>query len=214
MPIQHDSVPSGPPPEASNEVPQQQPEGAEAPARAEPQPDPTAQLEAEKADLKDRLMRALAETENLRRRGEREAADARTYAVTGFARDILTVADNLRRALDSAPEDRSSIDGAAKALIEGIELTERDLLKTLERHGVKRLEPKGAKFDPNMHQAMFEVPSEDVPNGTVVQVVQTGYAIGERVLRPALVGIAKGGPKQGNGGDASASRGDGRSERL
>ena len=214
MPIHHDSAPNGLPPEPSNDLPQPQPDGSEAPAGTEAQPDPIVQLEAEKADLKDRLMRALAETENLRRRGEREAADARTYAVTGFARDMLTVADNLRRALDSAPADRSSIDEAAKALIEGIELTERDLLKTLERHGVKRLEPEGAKFDPNMHQAMFEVPNDDVPNGTVVQVVQTGYAIGERVLRPALVGIAKGGPKQGNGGDASASRGEGRSGRL
>jgi molecular chaperone GrpE len=152
------------------------------------------QLEAEKTDLKERLLRSLAEMENLRRRTERDVADARTYAVTGFARDMLTVADNIRRALESVPAGEAE-GGAFKALIEGIELTERDLLKTLERHGVKRLDPQGAKFDPNMHQAMFEVPNPELPAGTVVQVVQTGYAIGERVLRPALVGVAKGGPK-------------------
>jgi molecular chaperone GrpE len=158
--------------------------------------DPTAALEAEKADLKDKLLRTLADMENLRRRTEREVADARAYAVTNFARDMLNVADNIRRALESVPaEAREGAEGAFKALVEGIELTERDLLKTLERHGVKRLEPQGQKFDPHMHQAMFEVPNPDMPSGTVVQVVQTGYAIGERVLRPALVGVAKGGPK-------------------
>lgn len=156
-------------------------------------PDPVALLEAERTDLKDRLMRSLAEMENLRRRAERDAADARTYAVTAFARDMLTVADNIRRALDSAPPGEAG--AALKPLIEGIELTERDLQKTLSRHGVKLLEPEGSKFDPNMHQAMFEVPRDDVPNGTVVQVIQSGYAIGERVLRPALVGVAKGGPR-------------------
>ena len=168
---------------------------------AEPEASPVAQLEAEKADLRERLLRSLADMENLRRRTERDVADARTYAVTSFARDMLTVADNIRRAIESAPADAAS----AKALVEGIELTERDLLKTLERHGVKRLEPEGSRFDPNMHQAMFEVPNESVPSGTVVQVVQTGYAIGDRVLRPAMVGVAKGGPKStpaGDGGDA------------
>jgi molecular chaperone GrpE len=158
--------------------------------------DPVAVLEAEKADLKDKLLRTLADMENLRRRTEREVGDARSYAVTNFARDMLNVADNIRRALESVPGDaRESAEGAFKALVEGIELTERDLLKTLERHGVRRLEPQGQKFDPHMHQAMFEMPNPDVPSGTVVQVVQTGYAIGERVLRPALVGVAKGGPK-------------------
>src|SRR5919112_1509706 len=109
---------------------------------------------------------------------------------------MLNVADNIRRGVESVPaEARAEADGALKALIEGVELTERDLLKTLERHGVRRLDPQGQKFDPNLHQAMFEVPNPDVPNGTVVQVVQTGYVIGDRVLRPALVGVAKGGPK-------------------
>lgn len=173
--------------------------------------DPLAALEADKADLREKLLRALADTENMRRRTEREVADARSYAVTNFARDMLTVADNVRRALESLPPDaRDSADGALVALIDGIELTERDLLKTLDRHGVKRLDPLGQKFDPNFHQAMFEVPNPDVPNGAVVQVVQSGYAIAGRVLRPALVGVAKGGQKSAaspepNGAEPAAS---------
>jgi molecular chaperone GrpE len=152
-----------------------------------PGADPIAVLEAEKADLKDKLLRLMADMENLRRR---------SYAVANFARDMLNVADNVRRAIESVPDEaRASAEGAFQSLIEGIDLTERDLLKTLERHGVKKLDPQGQKFDPNVHQAMFEVPNAEVPNGTVVQVVQSGYVIGERVLRPALVGVAKGGPK-------------------
>jgi molecular chaperone GrpE len=174
-------------------------------------PDPIAQLEAEKTDLKEKLLRTLADMENLRRRTEREIADARTYAVSNFARDMLNVADNFQRAIDSVPaEAREAGDPALKALIEGIELTEREMLKTLERYGVKPVNPEGQKFDPNLHQAMFEVPNADVPSGTVVQVVQTGYVIGERVLRPALVGVAKGGPKVAeaqSGAAASASGG-------
>ncbi|KQP83002.1 MULTISPECIES: nucleotide exchange factor GrpE [unclassified Methylobacterium] len=159
-------------------------------------PDALASLVAERDELKDRVLRTLAEMENLRRRTEREVADARVYAVTNFARDLLNSADNIRRALESIPEaDRTSADGSFKALIDGIELTERDLAKTLERHGVKLVEPKGQRFDPNRHQAMFEVPDPEVPTGTVVQVMQAGYVIGDRVLRPALVGVAKGGPK-------------------
>ncbi len=170
-----------------------------------PEADPIAVLEAEKADLKDKLLRLMADMENLRRRTEREVADARTYAVANFARDMLNVADNIRRAIESVPEEaRAAAEGAFKALVEGIELTERDLLKTLERHGVKKLEPQGQKFDPNVHQAMFEVPNAEVPSGTVVQVVQSGYVIGDRVLRPALVGVAKGGPKApANGAEAA-----------
>jgi molecular chaperone GrpE len=158
-------------------------------------PDQIAQLEAEKTDLKEKLLRTLADMENLRRRTEREISDARTYAVSNFARDMLNVADNFQRAIDSVPAEAREGSAALTALIEGIELTEREMLKTLERYGVKRLDPEGQKFDPNLHQAMFEVPNADVPNGTVVKVVQTGYVIGERVLRPALVGVAKGGPK-------------------
>ncbi|GJD64181.1 nucleotide exchange factor GrpE [Methylobacterium frigidaeris] len=176
-------------PEAAEGAPASAPEAA-------PTADAIAALEAEKLDLKDKLLRTLADMENLRRRTEREVADARTYAVTNFARDMLNAADNVRRALESVPADaRASAEGPLKALVDGIELTERDLLKTLERHGVKRVDPQGQRFDPNLHQAMFEVPNPDVTSGTVVQVVQSGYVIGERVLRPALVGVAKGGPK-------------------
>lgn len=186
--------------ENQNTTPQAEaaPDAANDAAAAESAPgaDPIAVLEAEKADLKDKLLRLMADMENLRRRTEREVADARSYAVANFARDMLNVADNVRRAIESVPDEaRASAEGAFKSLIEGIDLTERDLLKTLERHGVKKLDPQGQKFDPNVHQAMFEVPNAEVPNGTVVQVVQSGYVIGERVLRPALVGVAKGGPK-------------------
>ena len=153
-------------------------------------------LTAENAELKDRLLRALAETENTRRRAEREAADARAYAISAFARDMLTVADNLARALDSVPaEARAGAEGPLKTLIEGVEITSRDLVAALGRHGVKKLEPQGEKFDPHFHQAVFEAPDESVPAGTVTQVAQSGWKIGERVLRPAMVGVSKGGPK-------------------
>ncbi len=156
----------------------------------------SAELAQEATDLKDRLLRALAEMENLRRRTEREVADARTYAIAGFARDLLAVADNMRRALDAVdPGARANADTGTKALIDGVEITERELVKVLEKHGVKKLDPQGARFDPHRHQAMFEMPDESVPAGTVVQVVQPGYTLGERVLRPALVAVAKGGPK-------------------
>ena len=166
----------------------------EAPATAPP--DPAAESAREAADLKDRLLRSLAEMENLRRRTDRQIDDARVYGIANFARDTLGVADNMRRALDAVtPELRESADTAVKALVEGVELTERELLKVLEKHGVKKLEPLGTKFDPNLHQAMYEVPDPSVPAGTVAQVVQAGYTIGDRVLRPALVAVTKGGPK-------------------
>ena len=168
--------------------------------------DPAAQAAREAAEYKDRWLRALAEMENLRRRTEREVGDARTYAVTQFARDVVTVADNMERALKALDDElREKADAAVKGLLDGVELTERELLKVLEKHGVRKLEPQGQKFDPHRHQAMFEVPDESVPAGTVVQVVQSGYMIGERVLRPALVGIAKGGPKAAASGDAEAT---------
>ncbi len=163
---------------------------------AAPQVDPVAALAREAADMKDRLLRTLAEMENLRRRTEKEVADARTYGVTSFARDILAVADNMERALKALDDEiRAKADAGVKALLDGVELTERELIKVMEKHGVRRLEPAGQKFDPNLHQAMLEVPDPSVPSGTVVQVMQPGYTIGERVLRPALVGVAKGGPK-------------------
>lgn len=155
-----------------------------------------AKIEAERDDLKDKLLRTLADMENLRRRTEREIGDAKAYAVTSFARDLLGSADNLRRAIESLPETaRATEEPALKALIEGVDLTERDLLKTLERHGVRKIEPLGEKFDPNMHQAMFEAPDPEIGKGLVSKVVQSGYKIGERVLRPALVGISAGAPK-------------------
>jgi len=157
-------------------------------------------LLTENEDLKDRALRAAAELENLRRRAARDVQDARAYAIANFARDMLSVSDNLRRALDAVPaEAREAAEAGFKALLEGVEITERGMLSTLERHGVKKLAPQGEKFDPNFHQAMFEVPNPDVPANTVVQVVQPGYSIGERVLRPAMVGVAKGGPKQAAG---------------
>lgn len=160
------------------------------------QPAPSTALEREHAEMKDRLLRTLAEMENLRRRTEREVADSRLYGIASFARDMLGVADNMRRALDAvAPELRASGENGAKALVDGVELTERELLKALEKNGVRQFTPQGEKFDPNLHQAMFEVPDTTVPAGSVVQVMQPGYMIGERVLRPALVGVSKGGPK-------------------
>lgn len=156
-----------------------------------------ARLEAENADVKDRLLRLAADMENLRRRTEREIKDARVYGVTGFAREMLSVADNLRRAIEAVPaEAKAHGDDGLNALIDGVEVTERSLISALEKHGVKRLDPEGQRFDPNFHQAMFEIPNPEVPHNTVVQVVQAGYAIGDRVLRPAMVGVSKGGPKQ------------------
>ncbi|HWL19035.1 MAG TPA: nucleotide exchange factor GrpE [Bradyrhizobium sp.] len=153
-------------------------------------------LTKEAADAHDKMLRTLAEMENLRKRTSREVADARTYGITGFARDVLDIADNLQRALDAVPaEARANADPGLKALIEGVELTERSLLNALEKNGVKKFDPAGGKFDPNFQQAMFEVPDPSVPAGTVVQVMQSGYMIGERVLRPALVGVSKGGAK-------------------
>ena len=147
-------------------------------------------------ELKDRLLRTLADMENLRKRTAREVADAELRGITAFARDMLGVADNMRRALDAVtPEVRASAQAGVTALIDGVELTERELLKALEKNRVRQFAPQGEKFDPNLHQAIFEVPDASVPAGHVVQVVQPGYMIGERVLRPALVGVSKGGPK-------------------
>jgi len=194
------------------------------PATGEPNPDTAAEatnemapreavealianIESERDDLKDKLLRTLADMENLRRRTEREIADAKAYAVTSFARDMLGSADNLRRALESVPAGDGS--PALKTLTEGVELTERELLKTLERHGVRLIDPQGEKFDPNLHQAMFEAPDPTLAKGLVSKVVQVGYKIGERVLRPALVGVSAGAPKQpeapaGDAGNGSA----------
>jgi molecular chaperone GrpE len=174
--------------------------------------DPIEALKAENAELKDRALRVMAEMENLRRRTEKELKDTRQYSVAGFARDMLTVSDNLRRALDAVPDElRQNADAGLVALLEGVEMTERELLNQLDKNGVKKLDPAGQKFDPNFHQAMFEVPNTEVPNNTVVQVVQAGYQIGDRVLRPAMVGVSKGGPKEAPK-DASAAAKDGEDE--
>jgi molecular chaperone GrpE len=168
---------------------------AAADAPAEAAVDPVDALRAENADLRDKLLRAVAEMENLRKRTEREIADTRSYAIAGFARDMLTATDSLARALMVLPaEARQTADGAMQSLIEGIEMTEREMQRLLAKHGVKPIEAEGQKFDPHKHQAMFEVPDPTRPEGTVVQVVQAGFAIGDRVLRPAMVGVAKGAP--------------------
>ena len=166
------------------------------------EPDPFLVLEnlrRENAELKDKVLRTLAEMENLRRRAEREAADAKTYGVTSFARDMLTFADNLRRAVEAVPANlREVADPALKTFVDGIELTERDFLSRLTRFGVKKIDPLGKKFDPNFQEALFEIPDETVPPGTVLQVVEQGFSIGDRVLRPAKVGVSRGGPKTVN----------------
>jgi molecular chaperone GrpE len=165
-------------------------------------------LLAENAEMRDRMLRAMADMENLRRRTEREKADTARYAISNFARDVLTVGDNLQRTIDHVPAEAAAQDPALKSFLEGVELTERELLNVLERHGVTRIEPLGQRFDPNCHQAMYEVQNPDVPEGTVVDVMQSGYVIGDRCLRPALVAVAKGGAKpakpqpQGDGGGA------------
>ena len=158
--------------------------------------DPVAAMQAENDELKDQVLRLAAEMENLRRRTARDVADARSYSVANFARDMLQVSDNLNRALQAIPEGAREKDSGLNALAEGVEMTERAMMAALERNGVKKIEPEGQKFDPNFHQAMFEIPNTDVPNNTVQQVVQAGYVIGDRVLRPAMVGVSKGGPKE------------------
>ena len=158
--------------------------------------DPVAEARSEAAEFKDKLLCTLAEMENLRKRTEREVVDARLYGIAGFARDVLAAADNMHRALGAiGPELRDAADAKVKAFIEGVEITERELLKTLEKNGVKKFSPQGEKFDPNVHQAMYEVQTSDQPPGQVAQVIQAGYMIGDRVLRPALVAVSKAAPK-------------------
>ena len=171
-------------------------EAAMQPDAAPAAPKASTSLDRELADYKDRLLRTLADMENMRKRTEREVADARVYGLSAFARDILGVADNMHRAMQALDDElRAKADDTMKALLDGVELTERELINVLEKHGVKKIEPLNQKFDPNRHQAMFEVEDASVPSGTVVQVMQAGYLIGERVLRPALVAVSKGGGK-------------------
>jgi molecular chaperone GrpE len=157
--------------------------------------DEAAQLKAEVADLKDRLLRAHAEMDNVRKRLEREKADQAKFAITKFARDIVGVGDNVQRAIDAVPHRMIEQDPALKSFFEGVTMIERELIAVLGRHGIKRLDPKGEPFDPNYHQAVVEVPSGEVPAGSVTQVFQAGYMIEDRVLRPAMVAVSKGGAK-------------------
>ena len=155
------------------------------------QSDPLTAMAAERDALKDQLLRALAETENMRRRSEREAETARKYGHTQFARDLVGAIDNLARALASAPEDKSSLDESVQSLLTGIELSWTEIQSAIEKHGVRQINPLGEKFDYNFHQAMFEVPTNDQPPGMVLEVVQHGYALHDRLLRPAMVGVSK-----------------------
>ena len=178
-------------------------EAAEAEARGEPgaeSEDEEARLKVQVAELRDHLLRALAETENLRRRAERDREETAKYAITGFARDMAAVADDLARALGSVPAELSDGDKRVKPLLEGIEITQRTLEAALDRHGISRIDPLGEKFDHNLHEAMFEVEVPDKEPGTVIQVIQRGYRIHDRLLRPARVGVAKR-PPAGEGVD-------------
>ena len=171
--------------------------------------DPVTEARREALEFKDKLLRTLAEMENLRKRTEREVLDARMYGIASFARDVLAVADNMHRALAAiGPELREAADAKVKALIEGVELTERELLKSLEKNGVKKFSPEGERFDPNVHQAMYEVPTSDLPPGQVAQVIQAGYMIGDRVLRPAMVAVSKAAPKTASSANDNPAPGD------
>jgi len=167
--------------------------GSDSPVDNEPAgpDDALAAARAEAAQLKDQLLRAMAETENTRRRAQRDREDAQKYGVANFARDVLTVADNLRRALDAIPTAQLANDEALKTLYEGVTATERQLESALAKQQIERIWPEGERFDANLHQAMFEVPGSGKPAGTVVQVLQAGYKIHDRLLLPALVGVAK-----------------------
>lgn len=198
------TAPEAAAPEATPEATPEAPPAAEqssiagAEARA-------ARLEGELAKLKNELLYAKAETENVRRRLEQQAEDRGRYAVAQFAKDVLSVADNLRRALDAVPPSSREGNDMANTLTTGVELTEREMLTTLERYGIKPIEAMGSRFDPNLHQAMMEMPDPSQPEGTVVLVMQQGYTIHDRLLRPALVGIAKGGAKTQPGGAVDTS---------
>ena len=160
-----------------------------------PPRDRIGELEAELATMKDQMLRALAEAENTRRRAERERQEATKYGAVGLARDLLSVSDNLRRALVALPDDARDGDGWVKDLITGVELIEREFLDAFAKHGVVKMEPVGEAFDHKFHQAMFELEDTENPAGTVVQLMQPGYRLHDRLLRAAMVGVSKGGPK-------------------
>lgn len=188
------------PTEATAETANGAPNGADA---GSPE-DRVAKLEAEVASLKDQLLRAMAETENTRRRAQRDREDASKFAVSSFAKELVSVADNLRRALDAVPAEGREQDEMLKGLAVGVEATERQLFAAFERAGIKKLDPAGEPFDPNFHQVMFEIENTGKPAGTVVQVLQPGYTIHGRLLREAMVGVAKGGDAGGQHVDTKA----------
>lgn len=175
------------------------------PATSAPESEEVIRLKADVADLKDRLLRAHAEMDNVRKRLEREKADQAKFAITKFARDVVGVGDNVQRAIDAVPHRLVEQDMALKSFVEGVTMIERELLAVLGRHGVKRIDPKGQPFDPHQHQAVVEVPSAEAPAGTITQVFQSGYMIEERVLRPAMVAVSKGGAKPQPPAEATAS---------
>jgi molecular chaperone GrpE len=161
-------------------------------------------LQTELAEQKEKVLRTLAELENLRRRTEREKADMAKYAISEFARDVIGIGDNIQRAIDHVPFDAAETDSTLKSFLEGVQLLERELLATLDRHGVVRVNPQGEKFDPNKHQAVMEQEAPDVPSGTVLQVLQAGFMIAERTLRPAVVVVSRGGAKTPKAADKPA----------
>ena len=176
----------------SEETEQEMPEARIADVKPESGADPIAVLKAEIESLRDQRLRALAEAENIRRRAEREKTEASQYAVTKFARDMVSIADNFSRALAACPPElREAADPQIKAVLDGVEATDRQLMATLERYGVKPVTTEGGKFDPNLHQAIAEVPGNGKPPGAIVDVVQAGYMIGDRLLRPAMVTVAR-----------------------
>jgi molecular chaperone GrpE len=189
VPVEESASTQAPAPQAAGEAQPAAPEAAEGAA------DRVAQLEAELAKAKNDVLYAKAETENVRRRMEQQAEDRGRYAVSQFAKDVLNVADNLRRALDSVPPAAREGNDLANTLSVGVEMTERDLLATLERYNIRLIDAMGTRFDPNFHQAMMEREDTTQPEGTVVMVMQSGYTLHDRLLRPALVAVSKGGPK-------------------
>jgi molecular chaperone GrpE len=162
-----------------------------------------AALRAEAAELKDKLLRAHAEVENIRKRSEREREETSKYAITRFAKDIVGVGDNFQRAIDAVPAGAAEQDPALRSFLDGVTMTERELLNALERHGIKRVHPKDEPFNPHLHQAVMEIARTDMPAGTVVQVFQAGFTIEDRVLRPAMVSVSKGGPKPAQASEAT-----------
>jgi molecular chaperone GrpE len=185
-------------------APPAQPQEAAAPAEKSVQ-EVVAALQAEVEGLKDKWLRAHAEVDNIRKRAEREREEAAKYAITKLAKDIVSVGDNFQRCIDAVPAGAAEKDQTLKSFLEGVTMTERELLNVLDRHGIKRIQPLNEPFNPHLHQAVMQVPRTDVPNGTIVEVYQAGYTIEERVLRPAMVGVAQGGPKQPEGGDGSGA---------